>query len=57
MGMMGECCRGWCVYHAVGTDVRFLDVLGLFGVVLADDLNPVGVWVEGEGNVSHPSIR
>lgn len=44
------------VYHAIGTGVCFLDVLSLLRVVLADNFDPVGVWVEGECNMSHPPI-
>lgn len=43
-------------YHAVGGDISFFDVSGLFNRLLANNLNPISIGVQGKCNVLHASI-
>lgn len=43
-------------YHAISVRVGVLHVLSLFQRFLANDLDPVAIRVQDEGDVSHATI-
>jgi hypothetical protein len=44
------------VVEAVGGGIGGGDILGLFHGFLANDLDPVAIWIEGEGNTPHAPV-
>ena len=43
-------------HHSVCLSIRLLDALGFVKRILADNLNPISIWIQRKGNVPHATI-